>query len=54
LPLKCNIFTQQTAIDLTAHMCKWLFNRKFTKSQLSKLGELSPEVPEKPTVNKKL
>jgi len=35
LPLKCNIFTKQTAIDLTQHMCKWLLNRKFTQTQLN-------------------
>ena len=34
LPLKCNIFDMKTAIGFTQHMSTWLYNRKFTKTQL--------------------
>lgn len=34
LPLKCNIMDKQMAIDMTVHLCMWLYNRKFTQTKL--------------------
>ena len=30
LPLKCNIFDFEMAKKQIHHMCKWLYNRRFT------------------------